>query len=79
VIDKVRRIEAVCDRHGVPLPAAALQFPLAHRLVASVIPGLDSPERVHQTIALYRHKMPAALWQELVHEKLVRSDAPLPR
>ena len=58
------RIEAVCDRHGVPLPAAALQFPLAHKLVASVIPGLDLPERVHQTIALYRHKIPAALWQE---------------
>jgi D-threo-aldose 1-dehydrogenase len=79
VIAKVRRIEAVCDRHGVPLPAAALQFPLAHRLVASVIPGLDSPERVDQTVALYRHKIPAALWLELVHEKLVRPDAPLPQ
>ena len=78
VIEKVRALEAVCERHGVPLPAAALQFPLAHRLVASVIPGLDSPERVRQTIALYRHKIPAALWQELVHEKLVRADAPLP-
>jgi D-threo-aldose 1-dehydrogenase len=78
VIEKVRRIEAVCDRHGVPLPAAALQFPLAHRLVASVIPGLDSPQRVNQTIALYRHKIPAALWQELRHEKLIRDDAPLP-
>jgi D-threo-aldose 1-dehydrogenase len=78
VIEKVRRIEAVCDRHGVPLPAAALQFPLAHRLVASVIPGLDSPERVNQTIALYRHKIPAALWQELRHEKLVRTDSPVP-
>lgn len=78
VIDKVRRIEAVCDRHGVPLAAAALQFPLAHKLVASVIPGLDSPERVNQTIALYRHKIPAALWQDLVQEKLVRADAPVP-
>ena len=78
VIEKVRRIEAVCDRHAVPLAAAALQFPLAHGLVASVIPGLDSPQRVNQTIALYRHKIPAALWQDLVEEKLVRADAPLP-
>jgi D-threo-aldose 1-dehydrogenase len=77
VIEKVRRIEAVCDRHGVPLPAAALQFPLAHGLVASVIPGLDSPERVNQTIALYRHKIPAALWHDLRHEKLIRADAPV--
>ena len=78
VIEKVRKIEAVCDRHGVPLAAAALQFPLAHKLVASVIPGLDSPERVNQTIALYRHKIPAALWQDLVQEELVRADAPVP-
>ena len=76
VIEKVRRIEAVCDSHGVPMPAAALQFPLAHSLVASVIPGLDSPERVNQAIALYRHKIPAALWQDLVQEKLIRADAP---
>lgn len=78
VIEKVRALEGVCDAHGVPLAAAALQFPLAHRLVASVIPGLDSPERVHQTVALYRHKIPAALWQELRHEKLIRDDAPVP-
>ena len=78
VIAKVRRIEAVCGSHGVPLPAAALQFPLAYRLVASVIPGLDSPDRVSQTIALYGHKIPAALWQDLKQEKLIREDAPVP-
>ena len=78
IIEKVRKIEAVCDRHGVPLAAAALQFPLAHPLVASVIPGLDSPERVGRTLALYRHKIPAALWQELRQEKLLRPDAVTP-
>jgi D-threo-aldose 1-dehydrogenase len=78
VIERVRRIETVCERHGVPLAAAALQFPLAHPLVASVIPGLDSPERVAQTVALYRHKIPAAVWQDLRHENLLRSDAPVP-
>ena len=78
VIEKVRKIETVCERHGVPLAAAALQFPLAHSLVASVIPGLDSTQRVEQTIALYRHKIPAALWQDLRSENLIRSDAPVP-
>jgi D-threo-aldose 1-dehydrogenase len=78
VVQKVRRIEAVCDRHDVPLAAAALQFPLAHPLAASVIPGLDSPERVAQTVALYRHKIPAALWQDLRQENLLRRDAPVP-
>ncbi len=78
VIEKVRKIETVCERHGVPLAAAALQFPLAHSLVASVIPGLDSPQRVEQTMALYRHKIPAALWQDLRHENLLHPDAPAP-
>lgn len=78
IVEKVRRIESVCARHGVPLAAAALQFPLAHRLVASTIPGLDSPARVEQTLALYRHPIPIALWQELRHEKLLREDAPIP-
>jgi D-threo-aldose 1-dehydrogenase len=78
VIEKVRRIEAVCARHTVPLAAAALQFPLSHPLVTSVIPGLDSPERVAQTVALYRHKIPSALWQELREENLLHPDAPVP-
>ena len=78
IIDKVRRIEAVCDTHRVPLAAAALQFPLAYPLVASVIPGLDSPARVEQTVALYNHKIPAALWQDLKREGLLREDAPIP-
>ena len=77
VIEKVRKIEAVCDRHNVPLAAAALQFPLAHPLVASVIPGLDSPDRVTQTATLYHHKIPTALWQELRQENLLRPDAPI--
>jgi D-threo-aldose 1-dehydrogenase len=78
MIEKVRRIEAVCDAHGVPLPAAALQFPLAHPLVASVIPGLDSPARVEQTVALYRHEIPGALWHDLKREGLLHQDAPIP-
>jgi D-threo-aldose 1-dehydrogenase len=78
VVKKVAAIEAVCEAHGVPLPAAALQFPLAHPLVASVIPGLDSPERVEQALALHRHPIPAALWEELKARQLLRQDAPTP-
>jgi D-threo-aldose 1-dehydrogenase len=78
VIARVRAIETICDRHGVPLAAAALQFPLAHALVASVIPGLDSPERVAQTLALYRHPIPAELWHDLKAQGLLREDAPTP-
>jgi D-threo-aldose 1-dehydrogenase len=79
VIAKVARIEGICARHGVPLAAAALQFPLAHPLVASIIPGLDSPVRVEQTLSLYRHPLPAAFWGDLQDAGLVRADAPLPQ
>jgi D-threo-aldose 1-dehydrogenase len=78
VMDKVAAIESVCEGHGVPLRAAALQFPLAHPLVASVIPGLDSPERVEQAVALYRHPIPAAFWSALKAQGLLRRDAPVP-
>lgn len=78
VIEKVGAIEDVCDAHGVPLAAAALQLPLAHPLVASVIPGLDSPARVQQALALYHHPIGAALWRDLKARGLLREDAPVP-
>lgn len=78
VVAKVRSIEAVADRHGVRLPAAALAFALAHPVVASVIPGLGSADRVRQTLDLYREAIPAAFWAELRDRDLLRADAPLP-
>ena len=78
IVERVRKIEQVCSQHKVSLAAAALQFPLAHPLVASVIPGLDSAERVEQTVALYRQVIPDALWAALKGENLLRADAPVP-
>jgi D-threo-aldose 1-dehydrogenase len=78
VMEKVRRIQAVCERHGVPLPAAALQFPLGHPIVTSVIPGGFRPEHVAQNIEHMRRPIPADLWAELKQEKLIRTDAPVP-
>lgn len=79
VVEKVRGIEAVADRHGVRLPAAALAFVLAHPLVASVIPGIGSATRVAQTIDLYREAIPATFWQELRAAGLLRANAPVPK
>ena len=78
VIDRVRRLEAHCERHAVPLAAAALQFPLAHPSVASVIPGLGSPHRVQRTLELYRTNIPEVFWHELKDEDLLHKDAPIP-
>jgi D-threo-aldose 1-dehydrogenase len=78
VLARARRIEAVCARHGVPLPAAALQFPLAHSAVASVIPGALAAAEVAANAAHLLHPIPSALWQELRHEGLLDAAAPTP-
>ena len=78
VIKKVGRIQAVCDRHGVPLPAAALQFPLGHSAVASVIAGAFMADQIAASAEWFQHPIPAALWAELKSEGLLREDAPTP-
>lgn len=78
IMEKVRKIEAVCKRHNVPLAAAALQFLLAHPAVASHVPGTRTVEQMNQNLALVAHPIPKAFWQELKSAGLVRQDAPVP-
>jgi D-threo-aldose 1-dehydrogenase len=75
---RVGRIQAICESHGVPLAAAALQFPLGHPSVAAVIPGARSAAQVARNLEVFRMDIPADLWAELQHEGLLRSDAPVP-
>ena len=77
-LEMVRRMEAVCAGHSVPLPTAALQFPFGHPCVASVIPGAFQPRQVEQNITHFRREIPSDLWEELKAEKLIRPDAPTP-
>jgi len=76
--EKVRGIEAVCKAHGVAMPAAALQFPLAHPAVVSVIPGSAKPSEVTQNIGFLSAKIPAAFWSDLKDRNLLDRDAPVP-
>lgn len=78
IVEQVGAIEDVCARHGVPLAAAALQFPLAHPQVASVVPGMGSVRQVEDALALMAQPIPAALWGELKDAALIRRDAPTP-
>jgi D-threo-aldose 1-dehydrogenase len=77
ILDKVGRIEAVCKRHGVRLVEAALQFPLAHPCVVSVIPGGQSVAQVKSNLEVLSAKIPAQLWADLKAEGLMRADAPV--
>jgi D-threo-aldose 1-dehydrogenase len=78
LLERARRIDAVCERHGVPLKAAALQFPLAHPAVTSVLLGARSVAELEENLALLRLELPVELWHELRAERLVRKDAPTP-
>jgi len=78
ILDRVRKLEAVCQAHATPLAAAALQFPLAHPRVVSVIPGLSSPAQVRQALTWAAHPIPDALWDDLRGEDLLHPEAPTP-
>ncbi len=78
VLARARQIKAVCDRHAVPLKAAALQFGLAHPAVAATIPGPRSPAEVEENIRMVGHPIPADLWAELKAERLIPQEAPEP-
>ena len=75
---KVRGIEAVCRAHNVSLPAAALQFPLAHPAVAAIIPGAARPAEVLANITSLDARIPAAFWADLRSQGLIAADAPVP-
>ena len=77
VLQRVRDIELVCRRHEIPLRAAAMQFPLAHPLVTSVIPGANSPEQVRQNIEALTYPIPDSFWLEIRDRGLIRQDAPI--
>jgi D-threo-aldose 1-dehydrogenase len=78
IMERVARLERVCAAHGVALPEAALRFPLGHKCVVSIIPGGQNAAEVQRNAAVLGATIPAALWQDLVSEGLVRPDAPLP-
>ena len=78
VVARVRAIEAVCREFGVPLPAAALQFPLTHPAVCNVLPGPRSPEELDGILAWWAAKIPDELWTTLAEKGLLAEGTPIP-
>lgn len=78
IMDRVAKIEAVCADHQVPLPAAALQFVVAHPAIPSFIAGTRTIAQLEQNLNRFRHEIPADFWAELKHDGLLRTDAPVP-
>jgi len=78
VIDRVRTLEAVCAEFGVPVGAAALQFPLAHRAVCNVLPGPKAPAELDGILDWWQTAIPDAFWDALAERRLVAPGTPLP-
>ena len=78
VIERAQRLAAVCARHGVALRDAAIQFPLAHPAIASLVTGVRTIAHLEEYPAALARPIPPALWAELKTEGLIRPDAPVP-
>jgi D-threo-aldose 1-dehydrogenase len=78
LIERAQRIGAVCARHGVPIKAAAIQFPLGHPAVTCVVVGCRSVAQLDESIAMFELPIPSAMWQELKHEGLLAPETPTP-
>lgn len=78
ILQKVAKIEAVCAAHAVPLPAAALQFVVAHPAIPSFVAGTRTVDQLSQNLAWFSHEIPPAFWADLKSQGLLREDAPVP-
>lgn len=78
LIERAQRIKAVCDRHQVPLRAAAVQFPLGHPAVPTVVVGCRSVDQLEDSVRMFETSIPSALWEELKFERLLPEEAPTP-
>ncbi|WP_406457991.1 aldo/keto reductase [Streptomyces sp. NBC_00876] len=70
-LERARQCRALCDAYDVPLPAAAIQFPLLHPAVSSVVLGCRSAAEVTANAAAARFPVPDELWQRLARNGFV--------
>ena len=78
VIDKARALGVVADEFGIPLPAAALQFPLGDEIVCSVIPGPRDKGELEQIVTWFKTPIPKEFWPTLKEKKLMELSATVP-
>ena len=77
ILDKVAKMEAICAIYKVPLAAVAIQFPLKHPVIASVVFGTRSVDRLNQNLSYYDYPIPEALWHDFKVAKLISENAPV--
>ncbi|HWO62910.1 MAG TPA: aldo/keto reductase, partial [Umezawaea sp.] len=78
VVDRARRIAAVCGEHGVTLPQVAIRFALGHPAVVSVVIGSRTGEQMRSNASDFDVQVPAELWSSLQEEGLLGAEVPVP-
>jgi D-threo-aldose 1-dehydrogenase len=77
VLGRAQAIASLCQRHGVPLPVAALRFAALHPAVTSLVVGAESPAEVTQNLGMLSAKVPDQLWRDLKNGGLLENNAPV--
>ena len=78
IMDKTRKIEVVCSRHKITLKSAALQFPLAHPAVKSLVVGMVTPQEIDENLEALSAPIPPDFWGEIRALGLIDPAAPVP-
>ncbi len=79
IMERVAGIEAVCAEYNVPLPAAALQFVVAHPAIPAFAAGTRTVEQLDKNLEWFTHPIPTDFWTALKQKGLLREDAPVPQ
>ena len=77
VVDKVKSLKKIAENYNIPLPAAALQFPLFNEIITSVIPGARSKNEFKQILQWFTLNIPIDFWKELIAKELIHHEAPI--
>ncbi|HVX44192.1 MAG TPA: aldo/keto reductase [Mycobacteriales bacterium] len=75
LLRRAQALKGVCDRHDVPLKAAAIQFPTHHPAIASVLTGARSIAEIDENVAMFERPVPAELWKDLVEAELIPAES----
>ncbi|HMJ40341.1 MAG TPA: aldo/keto reductase [Verrucomicrobiae bacterium] len=78
LVQRAARIKAICERHGVSQKAVAIQFPLGHPAVQTVLTGCRSVDELNENVEAFQAPIPPAVWQDLKTDGLLASEAPVP-
>ena len=78
LIDKVNSLKRICDNYNIPLAAAAIQFPLAHPVVKTVVTGAVNVKELEENVSYLDVKIPNDFWQELKELNLIAKESPVP-